>query len=149
MSEPEADAEAETAQDAPEDAASSSPEPQAEGEGEGVQADAATPKKKKKKKKPSSSEEREASAPAPLPGAGTPEGEKLREANVAFESGNYARVRELGQELERAQDPAVVDAARSLVRRVSVDPVQLAFLGACAIALMVITWIYILEPHSH
>lgn len=149
MSDPRADAEAETAQDAPEEAAPSSPEAQAEGEGaQGVQADAATPKKKKKKKA-SSNEERDASAPAPLPGASTPEGEKLREANVAFESGNYARVRELGRELERAQDPAVVDAARSLVRRVSVDPVQVAFLGACAIALMVITWIYILEPHSH
>lgn len=83
--------------------------------------------------------------PEPPPGAGTPEGEKLAEANVAFDAGNYARVRALTDELARASDPKVVDAAAELRRRVSVDPVQLGFLMACLIALLAITYVYVLR----
>lgn len=78
-----------------------------------------------------------------LPGAGTPEGEKLREANAAFEAGNYALVRTLTEPLAKSSDPKVASAANDLVRRVSVDPVQLAFLIACAFALAAITWTYV------
>lgn len=106
------------------------------------------PTKLAKKKRGASGSEPPGAAsepPKPLPGAGTPEGDKLRDANAAFEAGNYALVRTLVTELERAADPAVVDAARELRRRTSVDPVQLAFLGACFVALLIITYVYVLR----
>jgi hypothetical protein len=84
-----------------------------------------------------------APTPAPLPGEGTPEGDKLRDANAAFEAGNYALVRSLSRELASAQDPRVADAAADLVRRVSVDPVQIGFLLACLAALLTIAAIYL------
>lgn len=102
---------------------------------------AAKPTKSAKKKRGESGSE----PPAPLPGAGTPEGDDLRDANAAFEAGNYALVRTLTSKLERAADPAVVDAARDLRRRTEVDPVQLAFLGACLVALLVIAYVYVLR----
>lgn len=83
--------------------------------------------------------------PRPQPGAGTPDGDALRDANAAFEAGDYALVRTLVTKLERAADPAVVDAARELRRRTAVDPVQLAFLGACFVALLIITYLYVLR----
>jgi hypothetical protein len=85
------------------------------------------------------------SAAETLPGAGTPEGEALREAVVAFEIGDYARVRALTAELVRASDPAVADAAAALAHRVAVDPLQIAFLVACAVALAAIAWFYVLS----
>lgn len=98
--------------------------------------------KKRETKEPE--EEPEAEAAAPLPGAGTPDGAKLREAHVAFEAGDYARVREQTAELEaRAEDPAVKDAARALRERVAVDPVQLVVLLACAAVVVgiVLRWV--------
>ncbi|WP_236516395.1 hypothetical protein [Sandaracinus amylolyticus] len=87
----------------------------------------------------------EPTEPTRLPGEGTAEGEKLREANAAFEAGNYALVRALTTELERAIDPKIVDAARELARRTAMDPVQIVFLVLCAVALLVITYVYVLE----
>ncbi len=104
-------------------------------------AESAPPKKRKRKKK----DEDAPSAPPPIPGEGTPEGAQLVEANAAFAAGNYARVRELATTLTRAADPAVVDAATALLRKIAPDPVQIGFLIACAVALGVITWIYVLS----
>jgi hypothetical protein len=80
-----------------------------------------------------------------LPNVDTPEGELFREANAAFEAGNYARVRELTGKLSAVADAQIVDAAADLRRRVSVDPVQIVFLTACLCALLAITYIYILR----
>jgi uncharacterized membrane protein YgcG len=69
----------------------------------------------------------------------------LREAQVAFEIGDYARVRELVRELQGSADPQVADAALDLARRVAVDPWQMALLIACAIAWCVIFGTYVLH----
>lgn len=125
-----------------------------------------TPKKKKKAKKPSGSATPAAGAePTPgsaarpdddgqfgavkiladLPGAGTPDGGTLRDARAAFEVGDYARVRELAARLARSEEREIATAADDLLRRTGVDQVQIAFLVACALAILTIAWIYI--PH--
>jgi hypothetical protein len=124
MSEPEKDDAPATSEDAPP-----------------AKADDAPPAKRKKKRR----EKKEATPPEPLPGEGTPEGALLREMDAAFVAGNYARVRELHPQLARAGDPRIVDAANELARRVAVDPVQLGFLGLCAIAICYIFYVYVLE----
>jgi hypothetical protein len=106
--------------------------------------EAAEPAKKRKKRKKKSAADADA-APVVLPGAGTPEGDRLREANAAFEAGNYALVRSLTGALESASDPKVVDAARDLARRIAVDPVQIAFLLLCLVALCAIAYVYVLR----
>lgn len=75
----------------------------------------------------------------------TREAERLREAQVAFEIGDYARVRELVRELQGSADPQVADQALDLARRVAVDPWQMALLIACAIAWCVIFGTYVLH----
>jgi len=94
-----------------------------------------------------SAAKRKKSEPAPeaLPGAGTPEGESLRDAAAAFEAGDYARVRRLSGSLASAGDPKVRDAAAELLRRVAVDPVQIGFLVLCLLALGAIAWVYVLR----
>jgi hypothetical protein len=101
--------------------------------------------KKKKKKGADDPAKAEAAAPEPLPGEGTPEGELLREANAAFEAGNFAMVREIVAKLASAPDPKVADAASDLRRRIAVDPLQIGLLAACAVAFLVIVWIYVLS----
>lgn len=102
---------------------------------------------KKRKRKPKAKEDDAAAAEpavAPLPGAGTPDGAKLREAHVAFEAGDYVRVRARAKELEeRAEDPAIKDEARALRERVEVDPVQIVVLLACAAVVVgiVMRWV--------
>lgn len=96
-----------------------------------------TEKKKRRAKK-------EAAPPEPLPGEGTPEGALLREMDAAFVAGSYSRVRELHPQLAKASDPKIVDAANEIARRVAVDPVQLGFLGLCAIAICYIFYVYVL-----
>ncbi len=86
----------------------------------------------------------EAEAPAPLPGLGTRDGGKLREAHVAFEAGDYARVRERCRDLEaNAEDPEVRAAAADLRSRIEVDPLQVVVLLACAavVVAIVMKWI--------
>ncbi|MDQ3032669.1 MAG: hypothetical protein M3Y87_09650 [Myxococcota bacterium] len=123
---------------------SEQPQPESEPKASEVEpATAAAPAPAKKKRK--RGEKREPAAPVVLPGEGTPEGELLRDANAAFEAGNYARVRALTATLAKASDPLIVDAAADLRRRVSVDPVQIWFLLACLLALITITYVYILS----
>lgn len=66
----------------------------------------------------------------PRPGAGTPAGDALARAERAFELGDYAEVRRLCAPLVGAEAADVAAAARALVRRTSVDPVQVAVLVA-------------------
>lgn len=66
-----------------------------------------------------------------LPGEGTAEGERLREASLAFESGDFATVRRLAATLARSGDPDVARAARELGQRVGVDPVAVAAFVLC------------------
>ena len=70
---------------------------------------------------------------------------RATEIASAFDAGNFARVRVLGAELAGATDPALAAIGRDYLARIAVDPVQIAFLGLCAVALLTIAWIYI--PH--
>lgn len=97
-------------------------------------------KKKPKKKAKKSAEE----APKPIPGAGTPEGDKLREALRAFEVGDHARARARARDLESASDPAVREAAAELLERISIDPVAVIVMLACAAVLGTIIYVWIL-----
>jgi hypothetical protein len=89
------------------------------------------PKKKKKKK-----------AAEPEPKIDDP---RVREIEAMFAAGDYARTRELANALLSESDPRLVDVGRDYLHRTGVDPIQLAFLGLCAAALIAIAWIYI--PH--
>ena len=64
---------------------------------------------------------------------------------VAFDAGNFQRVRELSAELTKSDDPALQAIGRDYAARIAVDPIQIAFLGLCAVALLTIAWIYV--PH--
>jgi hypothetical protein len=107
--------------------------------------DAAAPTKKPKKKK-SKKAAREAAkdAPRPIPGAGTAEGDKLREALRAFEVGDHVRVRARARDLESASDPAVREAAAELRARISIDPAAVIVMLACAAVLATIIYVWIL-----
>ena len=70
---------------------------------------------------------------------------RAREIEAMFVAGDFARTREIANELLSSSDPRLVDVGRDYLRRTGVDPVQLAFLGLCAAALIAIAWIYI--PH--
>lgn len=79
----------------------------------------------------------------PLPGEGTPEGEKLAAAHAAFERGDYARVRELCDELREAPRDDVALAARELRKRTEVDPVQVGVVLACLVLFGIIAYTYV------
>ncbi|HJL17144.1 MAG TPA: hypothetical protein RMH99_15870 [Sandaracinaceae bacterium LLY-WYZ-13_1] len=82
--------------------------------------------------------------PPPLPGAGTRDGEKLREAFRAFEVGDYRRARSRVAELVDAEDAEVREVALDLHERMSVDPVQVVVIVACAAVLFTIVYVWIL-----
>jgi len=66
----------------------------------------------------------------------SPEGCQLKEAQVAFEVGDYKTTRALASKLAGHQRPTIADGARDLLRRTNVDPAQMIFLAACACALI-------------
>ncbi len=104
-------------------------------------AEAETPKKKrKKKKKPVEAEaepHEEGDAPVDDP--------RVKELSALFIAGDFAKVRELATQLAASSDPRLAGVGRDYLHRTGVDPIQLAFLGLCAAALIAIAWIYI--PH--
>ena len=79
----------------------------------------------------------------PLPGAGTPDGEALRGAWADFDVGDYRAARAAATRLASAGDTAVADSARDLLRRTGVDPVQIAFLVVCLVALAAVAAYYL------
>lgn len=104
---------------------------------------AAPEAKKKKKKKDRAADAAAAKKLEPLPGAGTPDGDKLREAMRAFEVGDYARVRARTRELAGAGDPKVREAAAALASRIAIDPVQVVVILACAAVLVTIALVWV------
>jgi hypothetical protein len=68
----------------------------------------------------------------------------LREAERAFEAGDYRRVRVLCDELIAKAPKDVAEAARALRRRTEVDPVQVGVLAGCLVLFLVIAYIYVL-----
>jgi hypothetical protein len=78
-----------------------------------------------------------------------PEDPELERLIAAFESGNYAFVREHAPRLaERAADPAVRDAARELRRRIEPDPLARYLLVASILLLVfLVTWTYLGHDH--
>ncbi len=101
-------------------------------EGEAA-SDVEKPKKKKKKAKLDTDVDATVTDPRAL------------EIAAAFDAGNFVRVRELGEALTKSGDDALVAVGRDHLARIAVDPIQIAFLGLCAVALLTIAWIYI--PH--
>jgi hypothetical protein len=79
-----------------------------------------------------------------VPGAGTPEGDSLREALAAFERGDYVGVREIAESLVEAKDDEVANYARDLVNRTRVDPVQIGVVLACLALFAYIVYTYVL-----
>jgi len=95
--------------------------------------DAAAAKAERKKRKKAKAESAKAASADP----------RAAEIASAFEAGNFARVRELGTTLIASGDEALAAIGRDYVARVAVDPVQMVFLLACAVALGTIAWIYV------
>ncbi len=83
------------------------------------------------------------------PDDAVPEGPRaqLAAAEEAFRHGDYAQVRSL---VDAALAGELSDdlraSARDLRRRVSLDPVQLAALGACLLLFLWIAWTYVISP---
>lgn len=78
-----------------------------------------------------------------------PENPELDRLIAAFESGDYARVRELASDvIEHATDPAVKDAARELRRRIDPDPTIL-YLLFVAIGLLLFLAAYAYSHPAH
>jgi hypothetical protein len=86
----------------------------------------------------------EPTPPAPVPGRGTSDGDALRQALVAFDAGDHAAVRALTRRLEKADDPAVREAAAKLAARIAIDPIQVVVLAACAAVLFTIVYVWVL-----
>lgn len=103
---------------------------EAKAEGTESKAEAKTKKKAKKAK----------DAP---PIDDSPEAKELREAEIAFEVGDYKKTRELAAKLATSKRAKVADGARDLLRRTDVDPAQLVFLAMCACALIGIAYHYL------
>ncbi len=96
--------------------------------------DEAKGEKKKTKKKKSPTAELEDDSP---------EGKMLKEAQVAFEIGDYKTARELATKLTASTRAPIADAGRDLLRRTDVDPAQMIFLAACACALIGVAFYYL------
>jgi hypothetical protein len=80
---------------------------------------------------------------------GWPRDEALDALVVAFEAGDYARVRRDAPELARStDDDAVRRAARELRRRLDPDPVAVYMLMAAATLLVFLAGWYWLHPHT-
>jgi hypothetical protein len=113
---------------------------ESEGEaGEAEEPNEATRSKKKRKKK----------AKAPREGVPTfaqrfPRDETLDALLVAFDRGDYARVREDGGKLAKsAEDPAVKRAAEELLRRIEPDPLAKYMLfAACLLLTFFTVWYF-------
>ncbi len=69
--------------------------------------------------------------------------DRLEEARAAFEAGDFAAVRRICRPLADADVPEVAGAARTLLRRVGVDPVQIVVVAACLALFVVIAAIYV------
>lgn len=103
----------------------------------------ARPKRMKKKKASETTASAESASAEKAPIDDSPEGKKLREAEIAFEVGDYATTRKLAMELSRSERAAIADGARDLIRRTNVDPAQMVFLAACACALFAVAFYYL------
>lgn len=75
---------------------------------------------------------------------GFPPHPELSRLTAAFEAGNYALVRaEAGALAERAESPAVREAARELLRRIEPDPLAKYLLALTAALLLLLSyWAY-------
>lgn len=92
------------------------------------------PAKAKKKKK-------KAKAEADV----APSDPRAAELTTAFDAGDFVRVRELATALAKSDEPVLASIGKDYLARIAVDPVQIAFLGLCALAILTIAWIYV--PH--
>jgi hypothetical protein len=73
----------------------------------------------------------------------SPEGRQLKEAQVAFEIGDYKTTRALATKLAGHERAAIADGARDLLRRTNIDPAQMIFLAACLCALIGVAFYYL------
>jgi hypothetical protein len=78
-----------------------------------------------------------------------PHDPELERLIVAFEAGNYLRIKSDAPRLaESAEDPAVRAAALELLRRTQPDPL-IKYLFALSIALLIFMIIYAYGSHEH
>jgi hypothetical protein len=78
-----------------------------------------------------------------------PEDPALEALIQAFEAGNYARVRREAPSLaERAESPAVRDAALELRRRIAPDPLARYLIAVSLALLLALTW-FAYHAQSH
>lgn len=73
----------------------------------------------------------------------SPEGQQLRQAQIAFEIGDYASTRAIASKLAGHERASIADGARDLLRRTDVDPAQMIFLAACLCALIGVAFYYL------
>jgi len=76
-------------------------------------------------------------------GDSEPESAPVQEARLAFEAGDYRRVRQLIRELGKSNDPATRQTAQELARRVQADPAILLVLLLCAALFIGIACVYV------
>ena len=78
----------------------------------------------------------------PLPQGDEEQVLAVQRARELFRIGDYAGVRQTVAPLLASNNPAMVDAARELEKRIAVDPVQIGFLMACFVAIVTIALVY-------
>ena len=67
----------------------------------------------------------------------------VQRARALFHIGDYAGVRDTIAPLLASNNPAMVDAATELQKRITVDPIQIAFLMACFATIVTISLYYL------
>lgn len=100
--------------------------------------EAAKPEAKSEATKPRSAVLEE----APLPQGDEAQVLAVQRARELFRIGDYAGVREAIAPLLTSSNPAMVDAASELQKRIAVDPVQIGFLMVCFAVIVTIGLVY-------
>ena len=78
----------------------------------------------------------------PMPAGDEAQVHAIERARSLFRLGDYAGVKETIAPLLVSKNPAMVDAATELQKRISVDPIQIGFLMVCFCVIVTIALVY-------
>lgn len=78
----------------------------------------------------------------PMPAGDEAQVHAVQRARELFRIGDYAGVKETIAPLLASKNPAMVDAANELQKRITVDPVQIGFLMVCFGVIVTIALVY-------
>jgi len=78
----------------------------------------------------------------PMPSGDEYQVHAIQHARDLFRIGDYAGVKATIEPLLASKNPAMVDAANELQKRISVDPVQIGFLVVCFGVIVTICLVY-------